>query len=135
MKTSTPVPLWILIVASLISLLGMFVGCSLYMSPGTFMPEIDFSLPGMRYLTEMWAARQIAIACIIAYAVWKRSIPMLRISLLAYSIMNLQDLVIGFSKEDYGLAGGASFFFLLPLIMIIVLARKQRQEAAGRIIS
>lgn len=131
MKISTPVPLWILIVASLISLLGMFVGCSLYMSPGTFMPEIDFSLPGMRYLTEMWAARQIAIACIIAYAVLKRSIPMLRISLLAYSIMNLQDLVIGFSKEDYGLAGGASFFFLLSLIMIIVLARKQKQEDAG----
>ena len=133
MTTSTPVPVWILMVASLIALLGMFVGCSLYLSPATFMPEIDFSLPGMRYLTEMWAARQIAIAAIIAYAVWKRSAPLLQLSLLAYSLMNLQDLVIGFSKEDYGLAGGASFFFLLPSVMILILARKQKQQEAGRI--
>lgn len=133
MTTSTPVPLWILIMASLIALLGMCVGCSLYMSPGTFMPELDFSLPGMRYLTDMWAARQIAIAGIIAYAVWNRSASMLRLSLLAYSLMNLQDLFIGLSKGDYGLAGGASFFFLLPAIMILVLARKQKQENAGRI--
>lgn len=125
------IPLWIRIVSGLIALLGIFVGISLYLSPQTFMPEIDFTATGAHYLAQMWGARQIAIAGIIAFSVIRGSAPMLIVSLLAYDIMNLQDMFIGFSKQDYGLAGGASFFFLLPAVMIFVLARKQKRAATG----
>lgn len=125
------VPLWIRIVSGLIALLGIFVGISLYLSPGTFMPEIDFTATGIHYLAQMWGARQIAIAGIIVFSVMRNSAPMLIVSLLAYCIMNLQDILIGFLRQDYGLAGGASFFFLLPALMIVVLVRKQKRAAAG----
>ncbi len=121
------IPLWIRIVSGLIALLGIFVGISLYLSPGSFMPGIDFSAPGIHYLTQMWGARQIAIAGIIAFSVLRGSAPMLTVSLLAYSIMNLQDMFIGLSTHDGGLAGGASFFFLLSAAMMVVLTRKQKK--------
>ena len=124
------IPLWIRIVSGLIALLGMFVGISLYVSPEVFMPEIDFRATGIHYLAQMWAARQIAIAGIIAFSVLRGSEPMLQVSLLAYSLMNLQDIFIGLSKQDYGLAGGASFFFLLPVVMMISLVRKQKRHIA-----
>jgi hypothetical protein len=98
--------------------------------PGTFIPGIDFSKPEINYLTQMWAARQIAIAGIIGFSLIRKSPVMLSVSLLAYCIMNLQDLIIGISRADYGLAGGASFFFILPALMIFVLARKQRTASA-----
>jgi|GEM_PF-1633373 hypothetical protein len=125
------IPLWIRIVSGLIALLGLFVGISLYLSPEAFMPEIDFTATGAHYLAQMWGARQIAIAGIIAFSVLRGSAPMLIVSLLAYAIMNLQDICIGLSRQDYGLAGGASFFFLLPLAMILILVRKQQRAAAG----
>lgn len=125
---ASKIPLWIRIVSGLIALLGIFVGISLYTSPETFMPEIDFRATGIGYLAQMWGARQIAIAGIIAFSVVRNSSPMLMVSLLAYSIMNLQDLVIGMSKHDYGLAGGASFFFLLPAIMVMVLVKKAKSQ-------
>jgi hypothetical protein len=124
--TLNKIPLWIRIVSSLIALLGLFVGISLYVSPGTFIPDIDFSRPEASYLTQMWAARQIAIAGIIVFSLIKRSSAMLSVSLLAYCMMNLQDLIIGISKADYGLAGGASFFFVLPAVMMMVLYRRQK---------
>jgi hypothetical protein len=90
------------------------------------MPEIDFTATGIHYLAQMWGARQIAIAGIIAFSVLRGSGPMLTVSLLAYGLMNLQDILIGLSRQDYGLVGGASFFFLLPAVMIMVLVRKNR---------
>lgn len=124
------IPLWIRIVSGLIALLGIFVGISLYVSPEAFMPEINFKATGIHYLAQMWGARQIAIAGIIAFSVLRGSGSMLLISLLAYSLMNLQDLFIGLSKHDYGLAGGASFFLLLPVVMMIILVRKQKRTAS-----
>lgn len=130
MTTTIKIPLWIRIVSGLIALLGIFVGISLYVSPEVFMPEIDFNATGIHYLAQMWGARQIAIAGIIAFSVLRGSVPMLQVSLLAYSLMNLQDIFIGLSKQDYGLAGGASFFFVLPVVMMISLVRKQKRHIA-----
>lgn len=126
------VPLWIRIVSGLIALLGIFVGISLYVSPEAFMPEVDFTATGSHYLAQMWGARQIAVAAIMAFSVIRGSSPMLVVSLLAYCIMNAQDAVIGMSRHDSGLAGGASFFFLLPAIMIVILIRKQKPKAMER---
>jgi len=120
------IPKWITILSSLIALLGLFVGASLYISPGTFMPEINFSLPGITYLTNMWAARQVAIGFIIGYSVIRQSGSMLSISLTAYSIMNIQDTAIGIAKQDQGLIIGASLFCILSAIMIFVLNKSAK---------
>ena len=119
-----PVPLWITIVSGFIAAMGLFVGCSLYLSPGTFIPGIDFTANGAAYLSQMWGARQIAIAGIIAYSLARQSSPMLEVSLLAYCLMNIQDTVIGYSKGDPGLLIGASATTVLTGVMVYVLSRK-----------
>jgi hypothetical protein len=121
------IPKWISIVSFLIALLALFVGCSLYLSPATFIEGIDFSSPNIKFLANMWAARQIAIGGVIAFSVLKKSSQMLMISLSAYCLMNIQDAIIGILKSDSGLAIGASFFCLLSASMILVLIKASKQ--------
>ena len=119
------IPKWITVVSIPIALIGLFVGLSLYFSPGTFIKNVDFSSAGVRYLTNMWAARQIAIASIIGYSLLRRSAVMLKISLIAYCLMNVQDIFIGVSLGDNGLIIGASVACILSASMIFVLSRKE----------
>ncbi|MGZ3698693.1 MAG: hypothetical protein ACXVCH_11400 [Bdellovibrionota bacterium] len=117
------IPKWILVVSALMCLLGIFVGCSLYFSPGAFIQDVDFSSSGTRYLAYMWGARQITLGSIIGYSALKRSVPMLQISLAAYSVMNVQDFVIGALRGDHGLMIGATVFAFGPAFMVFRLAR------------
>lgn len=111
-------PRSIVIASAAISALGIFVGLSLYLSPGTFIQGVDFNDSGTRYLAHMWAARQIAIASALGFAALKKSRPMLSIVLAAYCVMNVQDALIGVQRGDTGLAGGATFFCLLSVGMV-----------------
>jgi len=113
------IPRWIFIVSGLISILSLFVGASLYISPGTFIENVDFSSTGSRYMAYMWAARQIAIAAIIGFSIFRKSAVMLRISLIAYCLMNIQDVGIGIWMNDTGLIAGAAVFSILSGGMII----------------
>jgi len=118
------IPKWVTIVSGIISLMGLFVGASLYLSPGTFIENVDFSLIGSRYLANMWAARQIAIAFIIGFSLLRKSADWLRLSLIAYCLMNVQDVGIGIWLGDMGLTTGASISTLLSGSMVLVLSKK-----------
>ena len=76
----------------------------------------------------MWAARQIAIAVIIAYSLFKQSASMLKIALAAYCLMNLQDVLIGIFHSDAGLAVGAAVFCTLSALMIFTLNKRQETK-------
>ena len=117
------IPKWITVISILIALLGVFVGASLYFSPATFIPNVDFSSTGVRYLASMWAARQITLGSILGFSVLRRSIPMLQLSLAAYSLMNIQDAVIGILQNDIGLIIGAFIFAVLPATMVFRLTK------------
>lgn len=121
------IPKWVTIVSGIISLMGLFVGASLYLSPGTFIENVDFSLIGSRYLANMWAARQIAIAFIIGLSLIRKSADWLRISLIAYCLMNIQDTGIGIWLGDSGLVIGASIAGTLSGSMILVLSKRSVQ--------
>ena len=118
------VPKWITIVSTLITLLALFVGLSLYVSPGAFFEGVDFSSAGALFAASMWAARQIAIAAIIGYSLLKQSNAMLQVSLIAFALLNIQDVFIGVSMRSSELIFGSIFFFMLSASMIFVLARK-----------
>ena len=127
-KMKKSIPTWVTIISGLLTLLGLFVGGSLYLSPGTFIPDIDFSSADIKYLSNMWAARQIAIAAVIGYSLVRQSLPMLKISLVAYCLMNLQDAIIGVTKPDNGLIIGASVVFGLSAFMIFTLIRNENKN-------
>jgi hypothetical protein len=121
------IPKWIGIVCGLITLLGLFVGFSLYVSPGTFIKNVDFSSSNVRFLAQMWAVRQIAIAAIIGFSVFRKSIPMLQISLVAYGLMTLQDTVIGLFRGDMGMVVGSAIGCALAVYMSLRLNRLRTQ--------
>jgi hypothetical protein len=126
-RMEQPIPRWIFIVSALMAALGLFVGCSLYLSPGTFIPGIDFTSNGAGYLSRMWGARQVAIAGIIAYSLIRRSPLMLRVSLIAIFLINIQDAGIGLFGADHGLLIGASAFSVLSGVMVFVLSDSHKQ--------
>ncbi len=115
------IPKWISIVSGLISLLAFFVGASLYFLPSTFLKNVDVASSGVLFLIGMWASRQIAIAVVIGYSTIKQSASMLKISLGAYALMNVQDIGIGIAQRDIGLIMGATFFCALSIAMIVTL--------------
>jgi hypothetical protein len=118
------IPKWTAVVSVLITMLGLFVGFSLYLSPGTFVKNIDFSAAGTHYLASMWAARQISIAAIIGFSLFRRSAVMLTVALIAYCLMTFQDVLIGVSLSDVGLITGSSFGCILSASMIYTLTKK-----------
>ncbi|WP_045856975.1 hypothetical protein [Teredinibacter purpureus] len=122
------IPLWITVVSMLLTLLGVFVGSSLYLSPATFVQQVNFSDPNVLFLAYMWGARQIAIALIIGYSTAKQSSLMLRVSLLAYCLMTFQDVFIGIVQNDSGLIIGSAIFCLLSATMMIVLWKKSDKK-------
>jgi hypothetical protein len=126
-----PVPRWIRYVSGAIALLGLFVGGSLYVAPAKFVPNVDFAATGANYLARMWAARQIAIAAIIGYALFRRSAVMLQVALIAYCLMTLQDAVIGISSGDPGVIIGSAVAGLLSASMIVVLSKRNSKELSS----
>jgi len=119
------IPKWVTIASILITLLGLFVGGSLYYSPGASITGVDFSTKEVLLLAHMWAARQVAIALIIGYAVFRQSAPMLKISLIAYCLMTFQDVFIGVAQKDGALIGGSALFSILSAAMIYALGKKR----------
>lgn len=61
------IPLWVTVVCSLIARMGLFVGGSLFVSPGTFIPNTDFANKSVRFLALMWATRSVVIGHMEAY--------------------------------------------------------------------
>jgi hypothetical protein len=119
-------PKWISFVCGFMCLLGLFVGSSLYISPKTFIVDVDFSTSGVRFLAYMWAARQIAIAAIIGFSVLRKSVPMLQVSLVAYCLMVFQDVIIGIVRHDLGLILGSTFAGVLAVFISFRLSRQAR---------
>jgi hypothetical protein len=125
------IPRWIRITSAALCWLGLFIGGSLYVSPGKFISDIDFAAPGPHYLVLMWAARQVAVACLLGYAVLRNSPPMLQVGLIGICLVNLQDVGIGIWKNDVPLIVGAAFFTLLSAAMIVALHRQKAGEPAS----
>ena len=98
------------LVSGFLGVLAAFVGLSLYVSPATFVTDVDFSVPAHRSLVLMWAARQVSIAAVILVSLALRRKEMLWIALLAYGLMTLQDAAIGLAFKDAVLTGGSAFF-------------------------
>jgi hypothetical protein len=125
------IPRWIRITSAALCWLGLFVGGSLYISPGKFIPDIDFAAPGPHYLVLMWAARQVALAFILGYAVFRGSVPILQAALIAYCLMNVQDAGIGIWRNDVPLIIGAASFTLLSAAMVAALHEKKTGGSAS----
>jgi hypothetical protein len=123
------IPLWITLLSFAMSALGLFVGYSLYFNPAPFLKDVDLQAKGAMYLVDMWAARQVALAAILALSAFLGKRWMLVACLGIYCLMNIQDTWIGFTYHMNDLLAGASFFCLLSGTLVAILAFKGQKKA------
>lgn len=108
--------------------LALAVGVSLYLVPESFLPALDLSLPDVRFVKNMWAARQVALGTIVLLSSLLRNGGMLTGALGVYLVMNIQDSVLGAVRGDASVVFGAVFFGSVAAFLIVTILRPPRQN-------
>ena len=118
------IPKWILIVSALLALMELIVSLQIYCSPQSVLDIVDLSAQGVDYLILMWASRQFALGFILAFATFKKSIPMLTIAYIFLLVMFIGDFFIGISQQESARIMGAIVRCIISSAMIFVLNRR-----------
>lgn len=118
------VPKWLLLLTWFFAALELMVSLSMLFSPQSFMDGIDHSAKGLHQLISMWAVRQFALACILGFAAFKKSVPMLILAYLFFLVMFVGDLVIGITQQESPLVIAALLMCVLSSVLLFVLNKK-----------
>ncbi|MBI3235482.1 MAG: hypothetical protein HYZ42_15830 [Bacteroidetes bacterium] len=86
---------------------------------------VDLNAKGVDYLIYLWASRQFALACIFAFATFKKSVPMLLITYIFFLVMFVGDLVIGISQKENSLVMAALVMCVISGAMIFALNKRK----------
>lgn len=120
------ISLWVLIPSYCFALMAIGVGLLTYFLPTeNFVPGIDTSVTGVSYFVFMFAARQVVIGTLFAYATFKRSEAMLTLLLSGYILLQLQDALIGVVLKDSGLSMSALVVGGIASIVLFILKKKK----------
>lgn len=126
MNSQKSVPLWILIVSGLFALMEIGVSVSLCFAPESVLETVDLTAKGVLYLVYMWAARQFALGFILAFATFKRSVPMLSLSYIFFLVMFVGDLLIGIHQKENAMIITAVVMCLISAGLIYAVNRRVR---------
>lgn len=118
-------PLWILIISGLLALMELAVGAQLALAPETVLETVNLKATGVDSVVQMWAARQIALGVIFAFATIKRSASMLFICFLFLMVMMLGDVVVGFVHKEYTMIIAGSVMAAASSVMLWILNKKK----------
>jgi hypothetical protein len=124
-QKQTALPKWILIVSGIFALLEIMVSLSLCFSPEAVVETVDLDAKGVHYLIYMWAARQFALGVIFAYAVFKRSAPMLTITYIFFLVMFVGDLLIGIIQKENSLVIAGLVMIAISSGMLYAINKKK----------
>jgi hypothetical protein len=127
LAAQTAVPKWILIVSGIFALMEIGVSLSMIFSPQSVLESVDHTAKGVNYLVYMWATRQFALGIILAYAIYKRSAPMLTLAWLFLLVMFLGDLVTGIAQKENTLVITAVIMCLLSAGMLYAINKRTRK--------
>ncbi len=120
---------WILVVTGLLAIMEIGGAISLFFFPETMADQIDLTATGVGFLMYMWATRQFALGVIFAYAVFRRSTPMLTLAYIFFLVMFLGDGVVGIMLHDNTLLVSAVLMCLISSTMIYLLHRSNQSQA------
>ena len=124
-ERQSSLPKWILIVSGIFALMEMLVSLSLAFSPQSVVDTVDLNAKGVDYLIYMWATRQFALGFILAFATFKKSVPMLTIAYVFMLVMFAGDLLIGISQKDNSLIIAAVVMCAVSSALIFAINRKR----------
>ena len=118
------IPKWILIVTALFALMEVMVSATICFSPQSVLDTVDLNTKGVDYLFYMWASRQFALGFILAFATYKKSIPMLTLAYIFFLVMFVGDFVIGVSQKENALIISALVMCVISSALIYIINKK-----------
>ncbi|MSQ78108.1 MAG: hypothetical protein EXR21_00345 [Flavobacteriaceae bacterium] len=119
------VPKWIFIVSALFAVMEVVVSVQICFSTQSVSETIDLNAKGVDYLIYLWASRQFALGFIVAFATFKKSIPMLTIAYIFFLVMFVGDFFIGISQKENVLMYSALVMCAISSAMIVALNRRK----------
>ena len=118
-------PKWILIVTGILALMELGVSLSLFFSPQSIADKVDLTAKGVDFLIYMWATRQFALGCILAFATIKKSIPMLTLAYIFFLVMLVGDLIVGVLQKNNSLFISALVMCLIASVLVFLINKKK----------
>lgn len=119
------IPLWVTIVASLMTLSILAFSINLVVHPKTFFPETDFLAKDVRHFTTMWAMRQFSIGALLAYSLIKQSIQPLKIALSFLFLVNVFTIIEGAYINNTFLIIESIIYCCISGIMIFAINKRE----------
>lgn len=120
------IPLWVNIVAILLTLSGFAFSINLYLSPQTFFPKADFLAIDVRHFTDMWAIRQFAIGVLFSYALIRQDAIILKTMIIFVTLINVITIPIVIIKFDKQLLIESIVFSVIGIALIFAIIKRQK---------
>jgi hypothetical protein len=120
------IPLWVTIVAGLITLSILAFSVNLVVYPKTFFPDTDFLAKDVRHFTTMWAMRQFSIGALIAYSLIKQSSQPLKIALSLLFLVNVFTIAEGAYINNLFLIVESIIYCCIAGILIFAINKRER---------
>ena len=121
------IPVWLTILASLVTLSGLAFSANLYFSPQTFFPEANFLAKDTRHFTDMWAIRQLTFTILFIYALVRQQPQILKLALWLIIIVNVLTIADAIWLADKRTVEESLVFTLLTVIMLTALYKRTSQ--------
>jgi peptidoglycan/LPS O-acetylase OafA/YrhL len=119
------IPLWVTIVASLMTIGILAFSVNLAVYPKTFFPDTDFLIKDVRHFTAMWAMRQFSLGALLAYSLIRQSGQTLKIALALVFVINLFTIVEGVYINKSFLVIESVIYCCVSTAMIIAIVKKE----------
>lgn len=125
------VPTWILAYTGFLIVLGFGAGILALVSPQNIFLTVTIDFTQITAVTSMFAARNIALGSIAAYALFKRDPKFLLMVFAARFIVEVLDLIITLAT---GLVGGSPVIIIAVWVIVFLLPEFLGILALNRII-
>ncbi len=122
------IPLWVTIVAGLMTVSILAFSINLVVSPKTFFPDTDFLAKNVRHFITMWAMRQFAFGALIAFALVRKKPQILTIALVLLILVNLLTIAEGVYTNNLFLIVESIIYCVISAAMIFALNKKAREN-------
>jgi hypothetical protein len=121
------IPLWVTILASLMTLSILAFSINLGLYPKTFFPDTDFLVKDVKHFTTMWAMRQFSIGALLAYSLIKQSPQTLKIALALLFLINVFTIIEGAYINRMFLIIESIIYCCISAAMIFAVNKKENK--------
>lgn len=125
------VPMWVLAYTGFLIVLGFGAGMLALVSPQNIFLNVTIDFSQITAITSMFAARNVALGSIAAYALFKRDAKFLLMVFAARFVVEVLDLIITLAT---GLVGGSPVIIIVVWVIVFLLPEFLGILALNRII-